>query len=47
MFMEATANNYFTYKYPTGFALSGGFLEQKRQLLALLEGDGGGPEARG
>ena len=29
------------------FALSGGFLEQKRQLLALLEGDGGGPGARG
>ena len=40
MFMEATANNYFTYKYPTGFALSGGFIKGFAHLgvmQALLE----------
>ena len=38
--MEATANNYFTYKYPTGFALSGGFIKGFAHLgvmQALLE----------
>ena len=42
MFMEATANNYFTYKYPTGFALSGGFIKGFAHLgvmQALLEHD--------
>lgn len=25
--MEATANNYFTYKYPANFTLNGDFIE--------------------
>lgn len=40
--MEATANSYFKTKYPTGFALSGGFIKGFAHLgvmQALLEHD--------
>lgn len=42
VFMEATANKYFTNKYPIGFALSGGFIKGFAHLgvmQALLEHD--------
>lgn len=33
--MEATANNYFTYKYPANFTLNGDFIEDFAHLSVM------------
>lgn len=41
-YMEATSNNWFTNKYPIGYALSGGFIKGFAHLgvmQSLLEHD--------